>query len=122
MKDSRHNQLLLAVGIGLIASDLIPTPADAVYFNYMRNNKQKLEEGEITPKQYWTRDAVSYYGLNPLFWAGVLGVSFLAGKSYEQRRNILIGLIAGGVVIGVIHRNIRKDEVMYQLRKEKKGE
>lgn len=114
MNDKRHNALLIAAGIGLIASDLIPTPADAVYFNVQQKNKEKLEKKEITPKQYWTRDALYYYSLNPLWWASVLGASFLIGKSYEQRRNILIGLIAGGLVIGVIHKNIKKDEQLYK--------
>lgn len=117
MKDKRHTQLLIAVGVGLVISDILPTPADAIYFHYERKNKQKLEEGNITPKQYWTRDALMYYGLNPLWWGSVLGISLLAGKTFEQRRNILISLIAGGVVIGVLHRNIKKDEEMYKLRK-----
>lgn len=116
MQDKRHNQLLLAVGVGLILSDIIPTPADAVYFHYEQKNKQKLEEGKITPKQYWTRDALLYYGTNPLWWGSVLGFSLLIGKTFEQRRNILISLIAGGIVIGVLHKNIKRDEVFYKLK------
>jgi uncharacterized membrane protein YkvI len=113
-KDTR---ILIAVGIGLILSDIIPTPADAVYFNLQRANKEKLEKGEITPKQYWTRDALAYYGLNPLWWTAVLGVSLLAGKTYEQKRNILLTLVAGGLVVGVISRNIKKDEELYGIKK-----
>lgn len=105
--------LLYALGIGLLVSDLIPTPADAVYFRLQQKNKQKLELKEITPKQYWTRDAINYYGLNALWWGGVLGVSLIVGKNYYQKRNLMLGLIAGGVVIGVIHKNIRKDEAFY---------
>lgn len=116
MKDKRHNQLLIAVGLGLILSDIIPTPADAVYFHYEQKNKQKLEEGKITPKQYWIRDAALYYGTNPIWWAGVLGFSLLVGKTFEQRRNLLITLIAGGVVIGVLNKNIKKDEEIIKLK------
>mgnify|MGYP006280113077 CR=1 FL=1 len=104
---------LYAVGIGLILSDVIPTPADALYFYRQRINKKKLESGEITPKQYWTRDAFGYYLYNPLWWSIVLGATITLGKSYEQKRNILIGLIAGGAVFGVLAKNIKEDEKLY---------
>lgn len=106
-------KVLYAVGLGLFLSDLIPTPADAVYFSYQRNNKQKLEEGKITPKQYWVRDAVGYYGFNPIWWASIFGASALIGKDFTQKRNIFIGLIAGGIVLSVLNKNIKKDELFY---------
>jgi uncharacterized membrane protein YkvI len=105
--------ILYALGTGLLLSDLIPTPADAVYFNYQRNNKQKLEEKKINPKQYWTRDAIGYYGFNALWWTSVLGASYFLGKNYYQKRNLMIGLIAGGVVLSVLHKNIEKDTLLY---------
>jgi uncharacterized membrane protein YkvI len=111
--DSHKTKTLYAVGLGLLLSDIIPTPADAFYFYKQRENKQKLEESKITPKQYWTREAIGYYGLNALWWSSVLGVSYLAGKSYEQKRNIFISLVVGGAVFGVIYKNIKKDEQFY---------
>lgn len=108
-----NNKTLYALGIGLILSDIIPTPADALYFYRQRINKQKLELKQISPKQYWTRDAFGYYAYNPLWWTLVLGATITLGKSYEQKRNILIGLIAGGAVIGVIAKNIKEDEKFY---------
>lgn len=117
MSEKHNTKILIAVGVGLILSDIIPTPADAIYFNVEQKNKAKLERGEITPKQYWIRDAVAYYGLNPLWWSLVLGVSLYGGKTYEQKRNILIGLVAGGLVLGVLHKNIKKDERLYKVLK-----
>ena len=111
--DANKTKILYAVGLGLFLSDLIPTPADAIYFNYQRNNKQKLEEGKITPKQYWVRDAVGYYGFNPIWWISVVSATAVLGKSYNQKRNILIGLIAGGVVVSVLNRNIKRDNEYY---------
>jgi uncharacterized membrane protein YkvI len=110
---SHKTKILYAVGLGLFLSDLIPTPADAVYFSFQRNNKQKLEEGKITPKQFWIRDAVGYYGFNPIWWASVFGASALLGKNFNQKRNIFIGLIAGGIVLSVLNKNIKKDEAFY---------
>ena len=113
MQAEKDIKLLYSVGIGLILSDIIPTPADAVYFNRERINKRKLEKGEITAKQYWTKDAINYYALNAFWWAGVLGVSVSFGKTFEQKRNMLIGLIAAGAVVGVLYRNVKKDEDFY---------
>ena len=110
VKNGENTKLLLAVGVGLIISDIIPTPADGLYFKWQQSNKEKLNKGEITPKQYWTRDALAYYGLNPIWWSLVLGASLYMGKSYEQKKNIMLSLIAGGVVLGVLLKNVKKDE------------
>ena len=108
-----HNhkvKILYALGLGLLLSDLIPTPADAVYFNYQSINKDKLNNKQITPKQYWRRDALGYYGFNAVWWTTVLTASYFVGKDYIQKRNLMLGLIAGGVVISVLNKNIKKDE------------
>ena len=113
LKNGENTKLLLAVGVGLVISDLIPTPADGLYFNLQQSNKEKLNKGEITPKQYWTRDALAYYGLNPVWWSLVLGASLYFGKDFKQKKNIMISLIAGGVVLGVLYKNVKKDEKFY---------
>ena len=109
--------LLYALGAGLFLSDLIPTPADGVYFAYQRSNKQKLEQGDLTPKQYWLRDAAGYYGFNALWWASILSASYFFGKDYYQKRNLMIGLVAGGVVVSVLNSNIKKDTLFYSQNK-----
>ena len=105
----QNTKILYAVGLGLFLSDLIPTPADAVYFNYVRENRLKLESKQITPKKYWTNEALAYYGLNAIWWASVIGASYALGKDFTQKRNIFIGLIAGGATLAILHKNIKKD-------------
>jgi uncharacterized membrane protein YkvI len=110
---SHNTKILYAVGVGMILSDIIPTPADGIYFSIEQKLKEKITKGQITPKQYWIRDSLAYYGLNPLWWGGVLAASIYFGKTYEQKRNIMLSLIAGGLVIGVLYKNVKKDEKMY---------
>lgn len=105
---------LYAVGLGLLLSDIIPTPADAVVFWRQRLNKEKLEKGEITPKEYWIKETANYYLLNPIWWGSVLLATHYLGKSYKEKRNILIGVIAAGAVVGVIAKNIKKDDEFYK--------
>ena len=110
IKGGHGNAIIYAGAIGLLLSDIIPTPADAVYFRLQQRNKAKLEAKEITPKQYWIRDAVAYYGLNPLWWGLVLGSLYLTKGDYTQKAKVGFALVATGAVIGVISKNIKKDE------------
>lgn len=96
--------------IGLVVSDIIPTPADAVYFRMMEVNKRLLEENKITPRQYWTRDAALYYGLNPIWWLLVLGVVVNTKGGLDNKLKLGVALIGAGAVFGVISKNIREEE------------
>ena len=108
-----NTKLLIATGIGLILSDIIPTPADALYFRYQQKWKGELEDGLITPKQYWTKDALAYYGLNPIWWTLVLGTSLVVGKTYEQKLGVFVAMLSGGAIFGVLGKNIKKDNQRY---------
>lgn len=102
--DKTH--LLYATAIGLVLSDIVPTPADAIYFKLQNKWNDQLSKGEITPKKYWTNDALAYYGLNPIWWSLVLGSSIYFGKTYEQKVVIFASVLSAGAVLGVIHKNI----------------
>ena len=108
MADNKSH-LLIATGIGLILSDIVPTPADALYFNLQQKWKAQAEDGLITPKEFWTKDALAYYGLNPIWWALVLGTSLAIGKTFEQKAGIFVAVLSGGAIFGVINKNIQKD-------------
>lgn len=110
IKSGHGTAVLYAVGIGLIASDMIPTIADSLYFRLQEKNKTKLENGEITPRQYWTRDALAYYGLNPIYWALVLGAVVLTKGGVGQKAKVGLAIIGGGAVLGVLAKNIREEE------------
>lgn len=105
-----HGDAILYAGaIGLLVSDIIPTPADSLYFSLMQKNKKKLEDGEITPKQYWTREAGLYYGLNPLWWGLVLSALYFTKGNNTNKIKVGIGIVAAGAVVGVLNKNIEKD-------------
>lgn len=117
IKSGHGNAVLYAGAIGLLLSDILPTPADSIYFRLQEKNKTKLEKGEITPKQYWTRDALAYYGLNPIWWGLVLGVIFITKGDFTSKAKVGLGIIAGGVVIGVLNKNIKEEEKKLAIAK-----
>jgi hypothetical protein len=103
------NAIVYAGALGLLLSDVIPTPADALYFTLMQKEKRKLENKEITPAQYWRKEAFLYYGLNPLWWSLVLGALYFTKGDYTKKAKIGLGIIGAGAVIGVLNQNIKKD-------------
>ncbi len=105
-----NTKLLYIAGISMILGDLIPTPADGLVFYTQRRLKEKLDKGEITPKEYWIRNSLAYYLYNPIWWALVLTATYAMKGDYKQKRNLMIGLIASGAVLGVIYKNIKVDE------------
>lgn len=109
--DSGHGTALLYAGmIGLVLSDIIPTPADAAYFYAERNLRDKWKHREITPEQYWSISAAYYYVLNPIWWT-LVGITVVSIKGDASKKiKVLGGLIGAGAVLAVIHKNIVKDK------------
>ena len=112
VKEKGAGEALLYAGmIGLVLSDIIPTPADAVYFRLMEKYKIKLESGEITPEQYWKRDAILYYGLNPLWWSLVLAAVVYAKGDLSLKLKLAVGIFGAGAVYAVLNQNIKEDRI-----------
>lgn len=109
VKSGHGNAVIVAGFLGLVLSDIIPTPGDALYFHRQQVLKSKLEKKEITPKQYWIKDATGYYLYNSVWWALVFGVVMLSKGSFDQKLKLGIALSGTGVVIGVLAKNIKKD-------------
>jgi hypothetical protein len=101
-----------ALYIGLAAAtvaDLLPHPLDAVYFYYQKKNRDKFISGEITAKQYWTRNIISYYGCDAIWWGFLLSVAVLTKGKLKDKMVVVGSLIGAGAVIGVLAKNIRQD-------------
>ena len=103
------NGLLYAGAVGLILSDIVPTPADALYFHSEKRLRDKWKAGEITSKQYWDRTSMAYYLYNPIWWTLVLGAMYYTKGDVKQKAKIGVAIIGVGAVIGVIYRNYTLD-------------
>jgi hypothetical protein len=110
IKSGHGNAIVYAGALGLLASDIIPTPADSAYLYLQRKLKEKQLKGEITSKQYWTYESISYYTLNPIYWALVLGAVYLTKGGYMNKIKIGGTIIASGALLAVIHKNIVEEE------------
>ena len=118
IKSGHGTAIVYATMLGLFMSDILPTPADGIYFKVMRKNKEKLINREITPKQYWVRDATLYYTLNPIYWALLFGAVVAVKGDYNTKVRVGLSIVAAGAVIGILHSNIKKDEELQRLQDE----
>jgi hypothetical protein len=110
VKSGHGNAVIIAGFAGLVLSDIIPTPGDALYFWDQRRLKRKLELGQITARQYWLKNAAGYYLYNSAWWGIVFGAVMLSKGSFSHKLKLGIGLAGSGAVMAVIHRNIINDK------------
>lgn len=103
--------------LSFILADTLPTPADAFYFSAQRKLRIKLENGEITPKQYWERDALYYYIFNIIWWTLVFFITVGIKGDAKQKLIVFVSLLSAGAIFGVIANNIRKDEALNTFKK-----
>jgi hypothetical protein len=108
--------VLYAGAVGLILSDIVPTPADALYFYTEKKLRDKWKNGEITPEQYWKKTAMAYYLYNPIWWILVIAVIFIVPGDVSKKAKIGLAVAGAGAVIGVIYRNYSQD--IKQIRQE----
>jgi len=102
--------MLLGGLAGAVLGDIIPTPGDAVSFYLFKKNRDAWAKGELTSKQYWTRESLSYYLPNAIWWSVVALIAWNAGKNIETKLKLLTFIVGGGVVVSIIGKSIYDDE------------
>lgn len=116
------NSLIYAALIAAMVANAVPTVADGWYFSLQQKWKQQLEEGKITPEQYWTKDIGHYYTITAGYYGIVLLAMLALNKnSFSTNSKILLGILGGGLVIGVGMQNVKKDKEIQALRNSIKG-
>jgi hypothetical protein len=116
--DGNGNTIIYTALIAAMLANCIPTVADGFYFSLQQKWKQELEEGKITPEQYWTRDIGNYYTITAGYYGILLLTMFALNKnSFSTNSKILLGIVGGGLVIGVGYKNVQKDKELAELKK-----
>lgn len=106
----RHsNGVLYAGAVGIILSDIIPTPAEAVFYYREKNLREKWEEGKITPEQYFRGSYQSLHYSKSIWWIGVLGAMYFKKGNTNQKAMFGLALVGGGAIAGMVYKMMRKD-------------
>jgi hypothetical protein len=120
INNGNGNVILYTALLAAIVANCTPTPADYFYFRAQQRDKEKLENGEITPKQYWRRDIAGYYGYTAGYYAIIFLTLQAIGGTYKNNARVLMALLSGGLIIGVYAKNVQKDEELQALHAQNK--
>ena len=116
IKDGDGNAIIYTALIAAAAANLIPTPADSIYFMRQQKLKEQLEKGEISVEHYWYHDIGGYYLYTATYYGLIIATIAAIGGSYKTNARILLGLAGAGLVVGVMFRNIQKDKEIQALK------
>jgi hypothetical protein len=115
--EGNGNTILYTALLAGMVANFLPTPADGIYFRRVNTLERKFDAGEITASQLEWHVAAEYY-LWTAGWYALLFTGFYSlGGKYDKNARILLAIIAGGVVIGAVNKNIRIDKDIAQLKK-----
>jgi len=104
------NTLILTALIAAAIANALPTPADGLYFSYQQKLKQRLNDGDITPKEFWTKNIGYHYLFESMWYVLVIIFVLAVNTKFENNVKLLLFIVGGGVVLGVWKKNIEKDE------------
>jgi hypothetical protein len=119
--DGNGNTLLYTALIAAALANTLPTPFDSIYFRRMNTLQRRYDKDEITPEKLEWHVAGEYYLWTSLWYAALFGGVYAFGGKYKTNAKILLALVAGGLVVGAVNKNIQinkklKDERSQAIR------
>lgn len=110
IKQGNGNTLIYTALLAGAIANCLPTPFDAVYFERVNKLTRDYENGKITARQKEWHIAGEYYFWTTLWYVALFMGVYAFGGKYKNNAKILIALIAGGMVMGAVQKNIQIDE------------
>lgn len=105
--EGNGNTLLYTALIAAALANTIPTPFDSIYFRRVNMLQRQYDEDKISPESLEWHIAGEYYLWTSLWYVSLFTGVYAFGGKYKTNAKILLGLIAGGLVIGAVHKNIQ---------------
>lgn len=110
VEEGNGNALLYTALLAAIAANSLPTPFDGIYFRRVNNLERRFDKGEITAEKLEWSVAGEYYLWTSLWYGALFGGIYAFGGEYKTNAKILLALVAGGIVIGSVQKNIDIDK------------
>lgn len=106
IKDGNGNTLIYTALIAAAIANTLPTPFDSIYFRRMNKLQREYDEDKITPEQLEWHVAGEYYLWTSLWYAALFTGVYAFGGKYKTNAKVLLTLVAGGLVVGAVQKNI----------------
>lgn len=118
VNDGNGNAIIYTALLAGMIANALPTPADSIYFYRVNKLERQFDAGEISAEKLEWHVAGEYYLWTTLWWGTLfLGIYSLGGQ-YKNNSRLLFALVASGIAVGVIQKNIEVDKAI-QERKSK---
>lgn len=116
VNDGNGNAIIYTALLAGMIANALPTPADSIYFYRINKLERQFDAGEISAEKLEWHVAGEYYLWTTLWWGTLfLGIYSLGGQ-YKNNSRLLLGLIASGIAIGVVQKNIEVDKAIQERK------
>jgi len=115
--EGNGNAIIYTALLAAMVANALPTPADAIYFARVNKLERAFDAGQISAEEVEWKVAGEYY-LWTALWYGLLftGIYSFGGK-YKTNARIILALAAGGLIVGVVQKNIEVDKGIEERKK-----
>lgn len=120
VSEGNGNAILYTALLGAMIANAVPTPFDAIYFRNINKLERQFDAGEISAEKLEWNVAGQYYAWTALWYATLFTGIYAFGGKYKTNARILLALVAGGLVVGAVQKNIQFNKEV-QKRKELKN-
>lgn len=117
IKEGNGNTILYTALIAAAVANTLPTPFDAIYFTRVNKLRREYDSGLITPEKLQWHIAGEYYLWTSLWYATLFTGIYAFGGKYHNNARILLAVVAGGLVLGSVQKNIEIDKKIQATKK-----
>jgi hypothetical protein len=110
IKDGNGNTLIYTALIAAAIANTLPTPFDSIYFRRMNTLQREYDDKKISAEKLEWHMAGEYYLWTSLWYATLFTGIYAFGGKYKTNAKILLALVAGGLVLGAVQKNIQVDK------------
>jgi len=107
IKDGNGNTLIYTALIAAALANTLPTPFDSIYFRRMNKLQRDYDQDKISPESLEWHVAGEYYLWTSLWYAALFTGVYAFGGKYKTNAKVLLTLVAGGLVVGAVQKNIQ---------------
>lgn len=110
INEGNGNTIIYTALIAAAIANTLPTPFDGIYFRRVNTLERQFDEGKISAEKLEWHISGEYYLWTSLWYASLFTGIYAFGGKYKTNARIILGLAAGGLVLGAIQKNIQIDK------------
>ena len=110
ISEGNGNAIIYTALISAAIANTLPTPFDGIYFRRVNKLERDFDEGKITASKLEWHIAGEYYLWTSLWYASLFTGIYAFGGKYKNNARILLALVASGLVVGAVAKNIEVDK------------